>query len=180
MDLRLPCLWPPTPLSSLTARETSPSSSCIKEVTFISYVHKHFTRSPLIRLPETARPPELPGALHHGRLGRRGVARQQRRVRRHRRRSQRGGRRCRPEQRGGVWRRRPLHGFCKKLRAGFHLVPTTFHWHRYACWPMQNEDIIQVNMYLLSVPVFTLFLGETSGLGRRGAKGDCGVAAAAF
>ena len=34
-------------------------------------------------------------------------------------------------------------------------------------------------MYLLSVPVFTLFLGETSGLGRRGAKGDCGVAGAA-
>ena len=134
---------------------------------------------PLIRLPETARPPELPGALHHGRLGRRGVPRQQRRVRRHRGRSQRGGRRCRPQQRGGIWRRRPQHGFCKKLRAGFHLVPNHIPL-AYACLPMQNEDIIQFNMYLLSVPVLTLFLGETSGLGRRGAKGDCGVAAAAF
>ena len=177
MDLRLPCLSPPTPLSSLTARETSPSSSCIKEVTFISYIHKHFTRSPLIRLPETARPPELPGALHHGRLGRRGVARQQRRVRRHRGRSQRGGRRCRPQQRRGIWRRRPQHGFCKKVACWF--PPCSNHIPlAYACLPMQNEDIIQVNMYLLSVPVFTLFLGETSGLGRRGAKGDCGVAVA--
>ena len=34
-------------------------------------------------LPETAGPPELPGALHHRRLRRRGVSRQQRRVRRH-------------------------------------------------------------------------------------------------
>ena len=49
---------------------------------------------------------------------------------------------------------------------------------------MQNEDIIQAyptkwGVYHLSMPVFTLFLGETSGLGRRGAKGDCGVAAEA-
>ena len=34
-------------------------------------------------------------------------------------------------------------------------------------------------MILLFVPVFTLFLGEMSGLGRRGAKEDCGVAVAA-
>ena len=69
---------------------------------------------------------------------------------------------------------------CVLVWTFLHLVPNHI---PLASLPIQNEDIIQVNptrwgMFYLSMPVFTLFLGETSGLGRRGAKGDCGVAVA--
>ena len=56
-----------------------------RRYTTISNPNQHCKTSmpKMASLPETAGPPELPGALHHRRLRRRGVSRQQRRVRRH-------------------------------------------------------------------------------------------------